>query len=143
MATNRERMLTAAVRVPAPPPGGGFPPGLVVTPPTRVPAPQPTPSPKANPSPKPDPNYVPPNPLNVIPGYEGLGQITATVADLGRWIGSPRNWVRILEVFGGTILCVVALFLMAKSGAGPVADGMNSAVNIPVKVVKTVGKVVP
>lgn len=119
MATNRERLLAAA-----------------------SPRPAPEPSPKPNTSPKPDPNYVPPNPLNAIPGYESLSSITGTVADLGKWIGNPRNWVRILEVFGGSVLCIVALFIMAKSGAGPVADGMNTVATAPVKVVKTVGSVI-
>ena len=90
-------------------------------------------------------NVDPADPLgsaqSLLNAANPLGAITAPITAAAAWIGNPRNWVRILEVIGGSVLCIIALFLMARSGAGPVADGMGTVVTAPVKVVKTVASV--
>lgn len=128
MATNRERLLAGRAAVPAPTPnpdggtrghinGGKDPNGI---------------------------NVDPSDPLGTLNSLgnaalgplAGLSAIAEAVSRAGAWLGNPRNWVRIIEVMGGSVLIIIALVVMGQSSAGPVA----TVAAAPVTAVKTAAK---
>lgn len=69
--------------------------------------------------------------------------VASAVVNAAEWIATPHNWVRIMEVGAGLALVTVAVIMMGKTGAGPVATGINAVQTAPAKAVRAASSVVP
>lgn len=84
---------------------------------------------------------------NPVEGVKDMGSavvsIATTLAHGAVWMADPHNWLRVVEVVGGTAAVLLALHMLASSGVGGpvgvVARGVSKAEGAAAKVAKTAG----
>lgn len=86
-------------------------------------------------------------PVDVVGALGSLAKSAAAIASTwikaAEWISDGHNWMRIMEVTGGVVLVTVAVITLGKTGAGPVAGGINAVTAAPGKAVRAATSIVP
>lgn len=81
------------------------------------------------------------NPISDV-GH-AVASIATNFAKAAVWMADPHNWLRIVEVIGGTAAVLLSLHMLANTGiggpVGTVARGVSTAENAAGKVAKTAG----
>jgi hypothetical protein len=68
----------------------------------------------------------------------GMATMAAATAE---WIANPHNWMRVVEVLGGIAALIGGVYLLSKTGAGPMADTAATVTHTITKAAQTAGEV--
>lgn len=71
-----------------------------------------------------------------------FAQVGSTWIKAAQWLADPHNWLRVVEVGGGLVLVTVAVAMLGRTGAGPIADGVKAVASAPGKAAKAAAKVI-